>query len=213
MTNVVSSENQLMGVEINSAHAVLRGGAFSSNGLNGAKLAGAGKSHSVSTVVAKNNRRNGLDVVDAANVFVSSFSDFSNNQGSGMTFVNLGGMLAVADVTANNNVDGLFVNRAATVQVNLGPNNTAAFNDNTVDGIDIRNVSGAVNLREVTAKGNDTSLTVSGVGSFHNFGVLYQQNDDHGILLTDIQGYAIVQRTTLEDNNADRDFNGDGFHA
>ena len=214
LTNVVASENKLMGVEIASANTTSRGGAFSSNGANGARLTGAGTSHALFTVSAQNNAKNGLDVVDAANVFVSSFSDFSNNLGSGMTLVNLSGMLAVADVNANKNQgDGIFVDRAATVQVNLRPNNTSSFNDNNDEGIDIRRVNGAVRLSRVTARGNNTGVTVSDAGSFNNFGGAYQQNDNHGILLTDIQGYAILQRTTLEDNNADRDFVGDGLHA
>ena len=214
LTNVVAGENKLMGVEIASANTLLISSTFSNNGVNGARLTGAGKSHTVSSVNAQNNLKNGLDVVDAAKVFVSSFSDFSNNQGSGMTFVNLGGMLAVADVTANNNNgDGLFVDRAAVVQVNLRPNNTSSFNDNNGNGIDIRNVSGGVNLLRVTARGNDPGVSVTNAGSFLDFGGVYQQNDDHGILLTDIAGDAILQNVTLEDNNANQDSVGDGFHA
>eukprot|EP00913_Durusdinium_trenchii_P023358 g21936.t1 len=156
----------------------------------------------------------GMDFDDIANVVVTD-AIVNNNALDGINVLNATSV-TLTNVTANNNDESGFqgTNISGTTTITGGTfNNNDDDNAGGGDGITLTTVGAVVTTGGVTATGNDPGIFISGAASYTDTDGNFSNNDDHGIQLIDISGNVSLERTTINNNDADSDGIGDGLNA
>jgi hypothetical protein len=187
----------------------------------------------LTNVTASDNLHQGLEANDVGGAVDIASSFFDNNASDGVD-INTAGDVSISGTRANSNGDeGIDINDVTSLTISA--NSIVNFNDNTgLEGSDIGDVNisdsqfndnGQVNatgdgielttvadvtFTNVTARGNDPGVNIIGAASFSDTSGNFSNNDDHGVLLTDIAGNVTLVRTIADNNDVDNDGLGDG---
>ncbi len=156
---------------------------------------------------ATGNALAGVMIVDGTSASFDGGS-YTDNGGPGVGLGMFSGDVSLSGLTAKlNGGPGVHVADVGDVQVEDGE-----YSLNAGPGLALADV-GDVTTNRVVATKNATGLQADGASSLADRDSRYSTNDEHGIALLDVTGDVTLVSTTADDNDADADGTGDGFHA
>ncbi|MEZ6132036.1 MAG: spherulation-specific family 4 protein [Planctomycetaceae bacterium] len=208
LTNTTMQNNQ-HGMSVSTAGSLtIDGGSYSSSVSTNIFVDEISDRVSLTNVTVDNSAEaTGIQIIGALGVSITGGS-VSGNDALGLLVDGFPTGVTLDGVTVDNNGNsGFNLFNAASVTITGG-----SFSNNAGHGISLESVTDIVTT-DVVVTGNAVGMEVLYAQSLTDTDGTYSGNDDDGIRLTDIYRDVTLNRTVLEDNDADNNQIGDGLHA
>ncbi|MBX3411141.1 MAG: right-handed parallel beta-helix repeat-containing protein [Pirellulales bacterium] len=171
-------------------------GTFDENDGDGVHVDEAG-AFSFSAQASKNGG-DGVDVANVASVDIQIATVEENTNGVGVKAVDVTGAVTVAFVDLNMNMVGLVVSTAASVSVE-----SANIEANTLNGVDIENVAGLVEIKNSDINDNQFhGVSIKTSGSVSVVTVNVNNNSAAGLLISGITGDVDIDDVIADANSS-----------